>query len=362
MAIVSLRFSPAHVSHLMAYGKMLAEAGCAVQYLLDEPYLSFADFSAVAPAISVKQYRKEPGRFAFDAALFYNASLENAIVARQMRQHGIEVLYVFHEPVPIRYRLAEGWKEILKLIVAKAASLAMLRQSSAVLVASQYARGLYDRYYARYNPNVFTLPLLFDDETGASTSGIDNRRYFSFIGLALKAHDFEGFIRFVKYAMRAGSTIPFAIATRTDLTSLLVTDKELARYAQQGMVRIQHGRMLSNDEINAFTAESFCIWNIYTCATQSGALVRSFMTGTPVLANTAGSFSEFVHPGCNGEIVADSHRYAAILQAAETIRNAVPLYSAGARKTFLDTFYYKANFKRFEIILALNEKEQPQCA
>jgi FkbM family methyltransferase len=364
LAIVSLHFSPPQISHMLTFGKMFREASFDVQYVLDEPYLTFADFSAVAPVSSAAQYRRDPGSFGFDTALFYNASLRNAFVAKRMRKRGIEVLYVFHEPVPIKYRLAEGWKELAKLAVAKITSLAMLRQSSAVVVGSGYARRLYERYYAKYNPNVFTIPLILDDEAGpeAGAQGFAGRRFFSFLGMAVKAHDFAGFVEFLKYAIRAGSTIPFTIATRTDLSSFLAADGELARYEQQGKVRIQHGRTLSNDEMNSFFAESFCVWNIYTCSTQSGALARAFMTGTPVLASTAGSFLEFVRPGLNGEIVEGVHRYDAILKAAETIRDNLSVYVEGARQTFLETFYYKANRKTLAEILAKTGKDQLQCA
>ena len=364
IAVVSLRFSPAHASHLFAYGKLIRAIGLEPLYILDLPYLRFADFAGVAPTVSAQAYLADPESHAFDAAIFYNAALNNASVARAMRNRGIVAFYIFHEPVPIRYRLAEGWKELAKLAAAKVSSLAMLRQSSAVLVPSGYARKLYDRHYIRHNPHVHTFPLIFSDEVGANVSadGCASRLYFSFLGLALKAHDFSGFLDFVKFAIRAGSTIPFTIATRTDLTSLLAADVELSSYVRQGKLRIQHGRVLSNEEMNRFSAESFCIWNIYTCVTQSGALARSFMSGTPVLANQAGSFLEYIRPGYNGEIIEGSHRYDLMMAAAEMIRRNLPAYVEGARRTFLETFCYSVHLSRFSAILEGIEKEPLECA
>jgi len=359
IALVSLRFSPGHASHLLAYAGLVRSAGFEVSYILDEPYLSFADFAADAQVASAQQYREDPDCLAFGKAIFYNPALRNAPVARQMRRRGIDVIYIFHEPVPIRYRLAEGWKEILKLIVAKFSSIAMLRASSAVLVGSGYARRLYDRHFARYNSNVFTFPLLFEDETGPDPSRNVNgqRPCFSFLGHAVKAHDFDGFVRFAKYAVRTGSSIPFLVATRNDLTAQLARDKELARHAREGRIQIQHGRPLSNQEMNAFAAKSFCTWGVYKCSTQSGVLARSFMTGTPVLANRTGSFPEYVRAGVNGEFVDSADRLETMLQRAEAIRSNLAAYVEGARRTFLDTFDYPANQKRFVEILAQAGKE-----
>jgi glycosyltransferase involved in cell wall biosynthesis len=363
IAVVSLHFSPGHVSHLMAYGKLLASMELAVCYLLDQKYLDFADFSAIAPAVSAAACRAHPDGMEFDTAIFYNAAMANAGVARQMRARGITVLYVFHEPVPVRMRLKEGWKEILKLIAARFCSIAMLRECSAVLVASGYARALYDRHFARYNPNVHTFPLLFEDEYNSGESALEQsgRPHFSFLGLALKAHDFEGFCAFAKYAIRTGSSIQFAIATRSDMSAILARDLELARYAAQGRILIQHGKMLSNEEMNAFCARSFCVWNLYTCSTQSGALVRAFMTGTPVMAARMGSFPEFVEPGVNGELVECRYRFETALQTAEKIRTNLPVYVAGARATFKKTFLYSANRSGLAEIFAATRKDTWQC-
>ena len=363
-AVVSLHFSPAHASHILAYGKLLRSLGFAVCFVLDELYLNFADFSAIGPVVSAAQYRSHPDAMPIETAIFYNAAVANAWTARRMRAHGIDVLYVFHEPVPVAMRLGEGWKEILKLIAAKFCSIAMLRQSSAVLVACGYARGLYDRHFSKYNPSVYTFPLLFEDECSEnrSVAAGSDRSYFSFLGYAVKAHDFDGFVNFAKYAIRAGSCIQFAIATRSDLSEYLAGDEELARYGKEGCVLIQHGKALSNEEMNSFCARSFCVWNVYKCSTQSGALVRAFMAGTPVVAVRTGSFPEFIEPGVNGEFVEAADKFNELLRAAEKIRANIDAYAEGSRRSFLDTFDYRANRKRFARILAATRKETPACA
>jgi glycosyltransferase involved in cell wall biosynthesis len=348
---------------MIAYGKLLRNLGFSVSFLVDEKYLSFADFSAIGPAISALRYATDPRRLEFNTAIFCNSAVSNSSVARAMRARGIAVLYVFHEPAPISLHWSEGWKEILKLIAAKYCSIAMLRQSSGVLVPSRYARSLYDRHFSKYNSNVHTLPLLFDDE--CHTEGValtkTGRQYFSFLGYALKAHDFDAFVGFAKYAIRARSTIAFAIVTRTDLSAYLARDKELSCYAEEGRIRIQHGRALSNEEMNRHCLDSFCVWNIYKCSTQSGVMARAFMTGSPVIARRMGSFPEYLVPGVNGEFIDSASDFEAMLQAAEKIRADIPTYVEGCRRTFMDMFHLDANRETLTRILNDFQKEKLQC-
>jgi glycosyltransferase involved in cell wall biosynthesis len=362
--VVSLHYSPAHVSHMVAYGRLLREMGFKASFVLDEKYLSFPDFSAIAPVTSAREYAANPNSQTFDIAVYCNSAINNSASAQDMRARGVEVLYLFHEPAPLSLHWSEGWKEIFKLVVAKYCSIAMLRQSTAVLVPSNCARHLYDGYFARYNQNVFTLPLLFDDECGpgGAAYGKTERPYFSFLGYAIKAHDFDSFVAFVKFSIRAGSSIRFAIATRTDLSDYLAHDAELSRYAAEGWIHIQHGRALSNEEMNQYSRDSFCVWNLYKCSTQSGVLARSFMAGAPVIALKMGSFPEYIVPGVNGEFVTAASDAKAILQAAEKIRQNLSDYVLGSRKTFAETFYYRVHKKDMTEILKGFPKEVLQCA
>jgi glycosyltransferase involved in cell wall biosynthesis len=81
--------------------------------------------------------------------------------------------------------------------------------------------------------------------------------------------------------------------------------------------------------------ESFCVWNLYKCTTQSGVLPKAFMTGTPVIANSLGSFPDFIRNGLNGEIVDDSRNFEAILRASERIRKNFETYARGCRRSFV---------------------------
>ncbi|MGD0631336.1 MAG: hypothetical protein ABR987_18565 [Terracidiphilus sp.] len=127
-----------------------------------------------------------------------------------------------------------------------------VRRSTGVIVHSSCALALYKRNYLRHNSNVHAMPLLFDDEIGSE-------RFLGFVGTACKSHCFDVFVYFAKYAIRSGSRMPFMIATKVDLTSLLDKDRELAGLVSEGRIRMPHGRGLSNDEINLHYLDCFCV-------------------------------------------------------------------------------------------------------
>jgi glycosyltransferase involved in cell wall biosynthesis len=197
------------------------------------------------------------------------------------------------------------------------------------------------------------MPLLFDDEIGSDRveRARHDKRFFGFVGTACKSHGFDVFVSFAKFVIGSGSRMPFSIATKVDLSSLLAEDRELARLVREGRIRMQHGRGLSNDEINLHYLDCFCVWAVYRRSTQSGVMANAFMAGSPVIATRVGSFPEYVVPGVNGEFVDSVDDFGAMLRLAEKMRRDIPAYSAGSRKTFLDTFYYGANRKKLTELL-----------
>jgi len=337
---------------MTAYGKLLDALGYAVIFYLDDNYLRFTEFSDVGTPLS----RTKPIPDGLKIAIFYNSAAQNPTVAARMKASGATVLYVFHEPLSFwdwNYMRTEGLRQNLRFQVSVFFSIRLLRQCSVVIVPSEYAREQYEENYARHNPNIFTMPLLFHDEVEPEriTAGFPEKKFFGFIGSVGKGHGFDWFVEFAKYAIRSGSTIPFKIATRTDLTNLFRNDEEFAHYAKDGKIQVQHGHMLSNSEINEHYLSCFCVWNVYRRSTQSGVLPRCFMAGTPVLASRIGSFPEFVQQGLTGEFVDYSEGLPRMLEVAEIIRNRFPVYSQQCRNAFLRTFHYKANASRLAAVL-----------
>jgi glycosyltransferase involved in cell wall biosynthesis len=353
-AVLSLHFSPAFISHMIAYGKSLRELGYEVTFLLDERYLSFGSFSAVGMVTGAKEYIARASQ-KFDVAIFCNSSPRNPFFTSRMRAQGTAVLYVYHEPISVwdwRQLRLEGWRQIARFPFSAYFSIRTLRQSSGVIVPSACARVDYDRNYQKYNSNVHTLPLLYDDEINAEqfNEAVGHKRLFGFIGNVSRGHGFDRFVAFAKYAIKNGSVIPFVIATRQNLGKLL-SDDEFFRYVRDGKIRIEHGRVLSNDEINQYYLQCFCVWNVYRRSTQSGVMPRSFMAGTPVLASRLGSFPEYVREGVTGEFVDSGDDLPSLLSIVENMRSQYSKYVEGCRRMFLEKFYYKANIDRLASII-----------
>lgn len=351
-AVVSLHFSPAFISHMVAYSKLLRELGYLVTFVLNDEYLRFPEFGSIGTAVSYKDSVPEQ----FEIALFCNSAPRNLHLASRLRVAGTRVLYVYHEPLSVwdwKSLSQEGWRQIVRYPFSAYFSAKLLPRSAGIIVPSRTARAEYEANYSRHNRNVFELPLLFDDELSEKFAGpqVGERTYFGFIGSASRGHGFDKFVEFAKYAIRNDSTIPFAIATRRDVSDLLRKDDEFSQYVSQGQILVQHNRVLSNEEINQYYLNSFCTWNAYRRSTQSGTLPRSYMAGTPVLASRVGSFPEFVQQGTTGEFVDFGDSFSRFLDLAENIRSQFPSYAAGCRKMFLDVFHYKAQLGRFARIL-----------
>lgn len=351
-AVISLHFSAAHASHMIAIARLLGELGFAVTFILDERYLSFADFAAAGEAVGSRGVKKSQGE-TFDLAVFCNSSPGNRRLGRLLRARGSSVVYIFHEPESIANLRHEGWRQMIRFPFSTYCSIATLRLSSAVIVPSACARALYERHFLAYNRNVHIMPLLFEDEIAPARPEQMRykKRFFGFVGTACKSHGFDAFIAFAKYAIANGSTIQFTVATSVDLTPLLRVDKELSALVRDGGIEIQHGRIMSNDEINGFYLKSFCVWNVYRRSTQSGVLPRALMAGTPVLASRIGSFPEYIREGKTGEFVGSPDDPAAILEVVERMRQDASGYVDRCREAFLETFHYQANGNRLATIL-----------
>jgi glycosyltransferase involved in cell wall biosynthesis len=203
---------------------------------------------------------------------------------------------------------------------------------------------------------------LFDDEIDPAhlEQARTKKRFFGFIGGASRGHGIDEYVAFAKYAIRSGSSIPFVIATRRDMSQLLFKDEELSTMAREKKILIRHGKVLSNDEINQWYLDCFGVWNVYRRSTQSGVLPRAYMAGTPVLARRIGSFPEYVQEGVTGEFVDTGYDPAAILAAVERMRQRFPAYFDGCRRMFLETFHYPANSKRLAAILDVTPSETHQ--
>lgn len=329
--VVSKSFAPAHVSHMVAYAKLLKACGYDVDFLLDDNYRSWQEFSRVGNVLSREcSYNK------YTVTIIYNASIHNAKLARKLKQSGSKVIYVFHEPTFGLKREKETFIQKIKLCIACCSSLLTVASSYAVLLASKAGHKQYMDKFKCINKNAYYFPLIYDDEKEFENN---DRKYLSFLGAAIGSHNFDLYVDYMKYAYEKNIDYKFCIATKTKLDDGFLNDEIISDMIINNRLVISQGKILSNDEMNDYYASSFCVWNVYNDSTQSGVLPRAYMMGTPVLASKIGSFLEYVKPNLTGEFC--SYDYNDIYKKTNLIYDNFQKYTANCRENFLHEFYYK---------------------
>jgi glycosyltransferase involved in cell wall biosynthesis len=281
-----------------------------------------------------------------------NPCTENRSIAVRLKQRQTRIFYIYHEPsqFSLRYLKDEGLAATVKAVVAHRFTTPVLKVADTVILASNHGLNTYRNGDARFNSNAIYLPLLYDDVCPpGSAEFLAKKIYFSYIGNPCRAHGFDQFVAMMRYALGADKDVKFLIACRHPLPSGLLNDPLLIRNSDRA--RIQCGRLLSDEEVNIFYAESLCVWNAYRRSTQSGVLPKAFMFGTPVVSTRTGSFEEYVQDGYNGVFVPSGHPEH-VLNAQHAMSQDLDRYFRNCRKTFLDTFFYRAHLQQLNGALA----------
>jgi len=335
--IVSLRFNPAFIQTLIAYAKAFSSLGIISEFLVDQAYLSFPELTNLAKAV---EFRGLPIPGQWRHAVFVNPSMDNRVVATELKGCGTRILYIYHEPwqMSLDYLQSEGVLATIRAFFAHRATIPVLRLADQVLLPSQTALKQYRKAEANENSNGAYLPLIFDDDARMDSSTLlAEKQYFSFIGKPCRSHGFDQFVRTMRHAMDEDPSARFLIASRFPLPGFVKRD-DLIRSRQ---LEIVCGRPLTNEEMNRCYRESYCVWNIYRRSTQSGVLPKAFMFGTPVVASRVGSFTEFVEDGVNGRFAkADDPK--GVWTAVKEVRQNLHHYAENCRKTFCKTFYFES--------------------
>jgi glycosyltransferase involved in cell wall biosynthesis len=349
ICIVSLRYNPAHVQHLIAYAKLVQELGDESCFLLDPAYSKFPELAELAQVFDLDSNLSSLG---FTHALIYNASTANRMIAAALKQNGTKILYVLHEPRhPIlSFLWAEGPEIGIKGVIAHRYSVPVIKIADVVLLASRFGLKVYNDSDRKHNASCAYFPLIYDDEAYQDVDALlQGKQYFGFMGGLCRAHGFDQFLHFMRSELQRGSDLRFLIASRHPLPAEVINDPIVKKNSEK--LKLQCGRPLSSEEMNLAYAESFCIWNIYRRSTQSGVLPKAFMFGTPVMASSSGSFPEFVKDGVNGRFAA-GHDHRAIAQSLANIRADQRNFVVNCRRTFNEEFFYRANLSRFDRLLS----------
>ena len=259
-ALVSLRFNPAFVQHLVAYAKALRELNFAVDFLLDPAYRQFPELEKLA---NVATDFEIPHGTCYTHALFLNVASQHRSLAARLKRAGARILYVYHEPwKTIRsYLKTDGIRSLLIGAAAHRVSLPLLRLADVVITGSEYALSTYRQNDARHNSNACSFPLIYDDEAGPIAPEMVNRKlYFSYVGSINRVHGFDQYIDVVRESILRDSDLRFLIASRSPLPAFVLKDKIIR--SNPDKVRILCGRILQNTEINDCYASSLCVWNL----------------------------------------------------------------------------------------------------
>lgn len=345
--ITSLKYSPGHFSHLIAYYKLFEELNYEPYLYVDKMYSTFlAEYDSLRYIYS-ESFMPETIP---DIVLFYNADVSNYKYAKYFKSTlKSKILYVYHEPWDGLFNyLKEGFVQGVKVFIAHKYSQKLLKYCDMILLPSQYALDNYKKRESKLNSSYSYFPLIFDDEK-SDESDITQKRYFSYIGNAIQVHQFEKYIEFMKYALANNVSYQFLIATKSNIDSYI--SKDIQQGIIDGKVKILKGNDISNCTINDCYNKSFCIWNLYSRTTQSGVLGKAFMFHTPVIASNQGSFPQYIIDGYNGIIKSPTIDFAELNKSLINIKDYLKSYSANARNTFEKTFYYKTNKIIFQDIL-----------
>ncbi len=340
VAVVSLRFNPAFIQHLVAYAKAMRELGHDPEFLLNR---SYRDFPELEVAANLREIGTDSLAITWNYAVFLNPSPENEKLANALKRKGTKILYVYHEPWQMSpgYIWSQGLIGTLRAIMAHHLTIPALKLADTVILPSRNALREYQKSDAEYNRNCIYFPLIYDDEKrAASSTTLERKRYFGYIGSLCRSHGFDHYLSFVRFAFQHKLNISFLVASRYRFPSGILNHPLFRQNLDK--IEIRCGKPLANDEINRCYEESICVWNLYRTSTQSGVLPKAFMFGTPVIASKIGSFPEFIQDGVNGRF-AGARDYESICAALEHIRANLGAYAAESRRTFLETFFYRSH-------------------
>jgi glycosyltransferase involved in cell wall biosynthesis len=338
--LISRRFNPGHLSHLIANAKLLEEAGYRVGMLWHPQFETFGGPAFAGGGTTLARAFRLGSN---DAVVIWFPSVQamwDALLLRLFTR--ATIVYVLHEPfdsVQAYRRAGFSWPKTARVMLISLISRLTAAFSHHIMLPSESAAKAF-RLHHGDGKSAHVIPLLFDDEAH-SIPQFQQRRFISYIGTVAEDHAFDQFVDFLLETC-AKQTLPdhaFLIATRSTLSAALM--ERMAPAMQQGLLTVQQGRPLSNEEINDCYQQSAVVWNAYKRSMQSGVLPKAYMFGTPVLITDANR-SEFFTDGQEGVEVSSSYDNAELLRAVQRILAAFTHHSAQARATFLKKYHYKA--------------------
>jgi glycosyltransferase involved in cell wall biosynthesis len=353
--IVSHKFNPGHLSHLLANYKLLSDAGVSVSFLWNRKFSEFSQLN-IKPGIATKKdlLKLNDG----DLLIVWFPSIQallDMLVVRALKKG--KIIYIFHEPFDsIRSYLASGFGVVktIKISLISLVNYLLVLCAHKIILPSDNA---FDAFTLKYRcKRYFTkIPLMFDDESLESGLGV-RRQFISYIGTVAEDHAFDEFVKFVTNALGQNlfPDFKFLIATRSDIP--IDSLDLLSPFINYQRLVVVSGVPLSNNEINGYYATSIIVWNAYKRSMQSGVLPKAYMFGTPVITSESNQ-SEFFVDGETGIEIKKGYDVDDISSAIERISIDFSRYSQHCREMFINNYYYISLSDKFLKFISPDEHE-----
>lgn len=338
--LVSKRFNPGHVSHLLANAALFQSYGFDVCFSVHRKFLSFPDWKMKGRKFEIFN---RPLLHEGDLFIVWFPSISvvfNLLFLKLLTR--ATTVYVYHEPyISFSSYRAAGFSLVktLRITLISLVNWVICALSQKIILPSSRALDAVPK--ANKEPRRYAkINLIFADETRLETENLP-REFISYIGTVAEDHAFDEFVRLVRGCITEQTLQPlrFLIATRSRVPERYRA--VIDQCVSTGRLVLQSGSPMTNTQINRFYAQSFVVWNAYRRSIQSGVLPKAYMFGTPVLVSTRNQ-SEYFQNGIHGALISDHYTTQEFQQAIARLQTEWLVISQNCRNYYLNNFDYRA--------------------
>ena len=272
-------------------------------------------------------------------------------IAREINPE-VRVVTLLHEPHTTQ-KLIYGWRRAFLLTIFEFLTRRMTSLSDAVILPSEQAREVFERFYPGFRGTSRVIPLPIPDERHPEEL---ERRYISFVGHIGNAHQkgIDLFLGMLEESLDRSGEYFFQLVTGEDPGALLASLSDAARKK----LRVVHGTPLTDQEIGRAIRESIAVVLLQRRVMQSGVVPIALMNGTPIIASDLKGFTQFIENGQTGCILPVDPSLDQRFEAVDSIRNNLDKISAECRKLYEETFDSRAVVSSVPFILGLPESDR----
>lgn len=221
----------------------------------------------------------------------------NIVIMRKLRKENPQVKFAswFHEYGEMSFsNYSPG--QVVNLLLNKMLISLLRSLSDFIILSSPKTRNDYLIKYPEDEKKVVQVPLIFNDRSLSTT---EERRYFSFIGVATKNKGIDIFFRIVTQAIAKGCNHKFLIVTKSNIDRYI--DSLPAGFER--FLDVVTGGNITDSEIDRAIRSSIAVLYPARMVTQSGVVPVAFMHGTPVIGSNVIGLKDQIFEGVSGLLV-----------------------------------------------------------